>query len=165
MKAQVMKRAWEITYKAINEFGGNSRMYFKKALAQAWAEMKNRNGLSDEEIARLEGLGFQRWQKGEMDRLYINASELGLKYEYHRTARTISDAWFCGENVSNNDAYAIKDAKTYINVKTGLISSTWAQNGRAAQKLTGLPLDEKTTELVVKRYTVYNRKTYERKWA
>jgi len=40
MKAQVMKRAWEITRKAIERFGGNARMYFGAALHQAWADVR-----------------------------------------------------------------------------------------------------------------------------
>lgn len=40
MKAQVMKRAWEITKEAVKKFGGKVKEYFAQALKMAWAEIK-----------------------------------------------------------------------------------------------------------------------------
>jgi hypothetical protein len=37
----VMKRAWEIAKQGAAKFGGSSKLYFKMALKQAWAEVKN----------------------------------------------------------------------------------------------------------------------------
>ena len=74
--------------------------------------------LSDKVIAELEKQGFNRWTKGAMDRLYVNASMLGLDCTYYNTGN-ISSADFCGEHISNSQARKMKAAKTYIDIKTG----------------------------------------------
>ena len=40
--------------------------------------------LRDDEIERLEDMGFRRWTKGDMDRLYIDADKLGLECDFKR---------------------------------------------------------------------------------
>lgn len=78
--------------------------------------------MTDIKIAELEKLGFRRWQKGTMDRLYINAKELGLQCEYYKTGN-IRRATFCGEQISNSEGYRMKAAKTYVDVATGEVHS------------------------------------------
>lgn len=73
-------------------------------------------------IEELEGLGFKRWQKGNMDRLYINANMLGLVCKYYKTGN-ISDAEFKGKWISNCHARRMKAAKTFIDVATGKVYS------------------------------------------
>lgn len=78
--------------------------------------------MTEENIKELERLGFKRWTKGNMDRMYVNASTLGLECEYYKTGN-ISSATFCGERVSNCQARSMKAAKTYVDVSNGSIHS------------------------------------------
>lgn len=93
--------------------------------------------LTESRIAELENKGFKRWQKGNMDRLYINACDLGLAVVYRRTG-SISDAKFQGYSISNSEAYRMKGAKTFIDVATETVMSTNRDLGKAAAELAGL---------------------------
>lgn len=128
MKKQIMKRAWEIAREAVSKFGGNATEYFAEALRMAWKETK---------IAVLEEKGFKRWQKGNMDRLYVNAPVLGLQCEYYKTGN-IYRATFQGSLISNCEAYRIKSAKTYIDVKTWEVFSDHKWCKEAAAQLAGI---------------------------
>ena len=87
-------------------------------------------------IAELEKMGFNRWQKNGMDRMYINASTLGLNCEYYKTGN-ISGAEFQGKWISNSEARTMKAAKTYIDLVTGRIVSDSARLAAAAADLIG----------------------------
>ncbi len=93
--------------------------------------------ITNERIAELEGLGFKRWTKGNIDRLYINAGQLGLNCTYYKTGN-IHSAEFQGVSVSNCHARRMKGAKTYIDVKTGRVYSddSWLRD--AAAELAGI---------------------------
>lgn len=71
----------------------------------------------DEKIKALEAQGFKRWQKAGYDRLYVNASALGLVCEYYGTGN-VKHAEFNGEEISNCRARRMKASKTFIDVKT-----------------------------------------------
>ena len=73
-------------------------------------------------IEKLEEMGFRRWTKGSYDRLYINASDLGLECTYYNTGN-VKHATFKGEDISNCEARRMKASKTYINVEDGTIHS------------------------------------------
>lgn len=90
--------------------------------------------LNEKTIAALEDAGFKRWQKGDYDRLYINAKELGLECDYYKTGN-ISSATFRGERISNSQGYRYKSAKTYIDVKTGKVRSDYPTLQRAAEQM------------------------------
>lgn len=79
--------------------------------------------LNEKQIAALEGKGFKRWTKGSMDRLYIDATEMGLELTYYKTGN-VSGATWQGEQISNSQGRAYKYAKTYIDVATGEVVST-----------------------------------------
>ena len=74
--------------------------------------------MTNEMITKYEAMGFNRWTKGNMGRLYINAAQLGLKCSYYNTGN-ISSATFQGSSISNCQARRLKAAKTYIDIKTG----------------------------------------------
>ena len=78
--------------------------------------------LSDNTIQVLKGNGFNRWQKGNLDRLYINAAQLGLVCQYYNSGN-VRDAWFDGVRISNGEARRMKIAKTFIDVKSGIVYS------------------------------------------
>ena len=78
--------------------------------------------LSEAKIKELEGKGFKRWIKGNLDRLYINAAQLGLVCSYYKTGN-VSSATFNGNSVSNCEARRMKGSKTFIDVKTGKVYS------------------------------------------
>lgn len=122
-KAQVMSRAWEIARAAATIFGGRPIEYIRGgAVKMAWAEAGHKPATKEQLIEALEAKGFKRWQKGNYDRLYINAGALGLVCSYYRTGN-ISDAEFCGGQISNSEAYRMKSAKTFIDVKTWKLHS------------------------------------------
>lgn len=94
--------------------------------------------LNDEMIAKLEEMGFTRWTKGAMDRLYINARELGLECDYYKTGN-IKHATFDGYSISNSEGYRMKAAKTYIDIKTGKAhSDNYTLQSKAQEILTEL---------------------------
>lgn len=93
--------------------------------------------LTEDRIAELETKGFKRWQKGNFDRLYINASQLGLVCNYYKTGN-IKYAEMNGEHVSNSEGYRIKAAKTFVDVKTGKLYSDNYYCRKAAAELTGI---------------------------
>lgn len=78
--------------------------------------------MTDTMIAKLEAKGGKRWIKGNMDRMYFNATMLGLELEYYKTGN-IRDASFRGMGLSNSMGGRYKAAKTYIDLATGTVHS------------------------------------------
>ena len=78
-------------------------------------------------IEKLTEKGFSRWTKGAMDRLYINANDLGL-YTDHYKSGSICFASFNGEEISHAHALRMLGAKTWIDVETGLLNSKYAED-------------------------------------
>lgn len=76
--------------------------------------------LTDNQIAALENKGFSRWTKAGMDRLYIRSTRCGLALDYYKTGN-IHYAELNGEHISNSRAYAVKEAKNWIDVEDGSI--------------------------------------------
>ena len=74
--------------------------------------------LSNETIAKYEGAGFKRWNKGNIDRLYINTTMLGLEVSYYKTGNVASAKWQ-GDSVSNADGRRLLYSKVWVDVKTG----------------------------------------------
>lgn len=90
--------------------------------------------MSDKMICKLAAKGFNRWTKGNIDRMYINASQLGLACSYHTTG-SIKNATFCGVEISNCEARRMKADKCYIDLKTGTITAASSRLKDAAQAL------------------------------
>jgi len=89
--------------------------------------------LTEKQIAALEAAGFNRWTKGSMDRLYINADTLGLELDYYKSGN-ISGATYRGETISHKRGGEMKAAKTYIDVNTGELHGTnWTLEQDARQ--------------------------------
>ena len=131
----IMNRAWEIAKAASAKYGYSAKEFFALALKAAWAEAKApKQKTVAERIEELESLGFKRWQKGTFDRLYINADVLGLVCEYYKSG-SIHAAYFKGERISNSEGYRMKSAKTFIDVKTGMLYSDNATLKAAAMEL------------------------------
>lgn len=79
--------------------------------------------LTEKMIKALEEKGFNRWQKGDKDRLYINAENLGLELSYYKSGN-VSGACLDGERISNAEGRRLKCEKTYIDVATGELHGT-----------------------------------------
>ena len=79
--------------------------------------------MTEKQIASYEAKGFNRWTKGNMDRLYINAKDLGLEVDYYKTGNVSSAKW-CGKSVSNADGRRLLGSKAYVDVKTGELHVT-----------------------------------------
>lgn len=136
MTKKVMKRAWEIVKKAIENFGGKAAQYISEALRMAWKEIKMEGKKVIDRIEELEAMGFKRWTKGGMDRLYINASALGLNCTYYKTGN-VSNAWFDGYEISNCEARRMKASKTYIDIKTEKVYSDNTTLAEKAAEISG----------------------------
>ena len=93
--------------------------------------------MTAEMIKNLEENGFNRWQKNGMDRMYVNASTLGLNCAYYKSGN-ISDADFRGESISNSEARKLKGSKTYIDLMHGTIVSDSARLAAAVADLIGI---------------------------
>lgn len=133
----IMKKAWTIAKNAAAKFGGRAIEYIAMALRNAWKEAKSLSKDITERIDELTAMGFNRWQKNGMDRMYINASTLGLVCTYRRKTGTISDADFRGEYVSHGEAYRMKAAKTYIDLVHKRLVSDNERLAAAAAELIG----------------------------
>lgn len=97
--------------------------------------------LNEAIIKALEDKGFKRWTKGTMDRMYINASTLGLECTYYNTGN-IKSAEFRGERLSNADGRRYKAAKTYIDITTGAVHSDIQALKDAVQEILDVMNDE-----------------------
>lgn len=93
--------------------------------------------LGEAKIIELAEKGFKRWTKGNVDRLYINATQLGLVCGYYNTGN-IRWAEFNGESISNSQARRYKAAKTFVDVKTGAVYSDYETLKDAAIELAGI---------------------------
>ena len=93
--------------------------------------------LTQEKIADLESKGFKRWTKGSMDRMYINASQLGLICTFYKTGN-ISTAEFNGERISNSQARRIRTSKTFVDVNTGKVYSDMKELAEKARLMAEL---------------------------
>ena len=122
--SKIMRRAWELVKTVA--------ISISEGLRKAWKEAKELT--DDQKIERLIEAGFKRWQKGNFDRLYINASELGLVCCYYNTGN-ISFSEFQGNEISHAEAYRMKASKTFIDLKTWKLYSDNRNMERAATEL------------------------------
>ena len=76
------------------------------------------SALTEKQIAAYEAKGFKRWTKGDMDRLYIDATKLGLEVSYYKSGNVSGASWR-GEGVSNSDGRRLLASKVWVDVKTG----------------------------------------------
>ena len=90
--------------------------------------------MTQEMIDKLTEVGFNRWTKGNMDRLYINAAQLGLVCEYYHTGN-IKYAELNGKSVSNSEARRMKASKTFVDLKTEKVYSDNSALQEAAEAL------------------------------
>ena len=69
-------------------------------------------------IEELEKRGFNRWTKGNMDRLYFDVKKSYLDVDYYKSGN-ISSAYLEGERISNAEAYRLMSVKCFIDLKNG----------------------------------------------
>lgn len=113
-KKEIMSKAWEIAREGQKEFGGKVTEYFAEALKMVWAEAKNSIN-----IEALEKKGFNRWTKGNMDRLYFSLEKSGdLKLDYYKSGN-LRSADLDGERISNAEACRLLAVKCFIDLKNG----------------------------------------------
>lgn len=111
-RKEIMKNAWTIAREGQKAFGGKVREYFNEALKMAWAQAKN-----SIDIEALEKKGFNRWTKGDMDRLYFNIEHSGHMVVDHYNTGNISFASVDGEEISHRFAGQILSVKCFIDLK------------------------------------------------
>ena len=132
MKA-LFSKAWQTARDAAAQFGGKARQYFGESLKMAWADTRKKDIM--DRIDELAAMGFKRWQKSGMDRLYINADRLGLECDYYKSGN-ISYAEFDGEKISNSRASSMLNTKTYIDlVKRQIVSGNCVLAAKVANIL------------------------------
>lgn len=88
------------------------------------AKQKEEIKMTEQKINSLVAKGFKRWTKGNYDRLYINAKELGLECDYYKTGN-IRWATLRGETISNSKARGILASKNFIDIATGEIHAEY----------------------------------------
>ncbi len=122
-KKEIMSNAWEIAREGQKDFGGKVRDYFAQALKMAWAQAK-----STINIEALEKKGFNRWTKGDMDRLYFSLEKSGaLELDYYKSGN-LRSADLNGERISNAEAFRLLAVKCFIDLKNG--NQLVVQSGR-----------------------------------
>lgn len=113
-KKEIMSNAWKIAKEGQKAFGGKVSEYFAEALKMAWAQAKK--GL---DIEALEKKGFNRWTKGDMDRLYFSLEKSGaLDLDYYKNGN-LRAADLEGERISNAEACRLLAVKCFIDLKNG----------------------------------------------
>lgn len=113
-KKEIMSNAWKIAKEGQKAFGGKVSEYFAEALKMAWAQAKN-----SIDIEALEKKGFNRWTKGEMDRMYFNLEKAGaLELDYYKSGN-LRSADLDGERISNAEACRLLAVKCFIDLKKG----------------------------------------------
>lgn len=90
--------------------------------------------MTEQVIEKMVGRGFKRWTKGNLDRLYINASQLGLVCSRYNTGN-IKHAEFNGDSISNSHARRMYSAKTFVDCKTGKVHGDDDALCRVAEKI------------------------------
>lgn len=78
--------------------------------------------LTTEQLDALTRAGFKRWTKGALDRMYINAGQLGLVLDYYNTGN-VRDAHLNGESISNSQGRRLKEAKTFLDLTSLIVYS------------------------------------------
>jgi hypothetical protein len=111
-KKEIMSNAWKIAKEGQKTFGGKVSEYFAQALKMAWDQAKNSINVED-----LEKKGFNRWTKGDMDRLYFNIERSGHMVVDHYNTGNISYASVDGEEISHRFAGQILSVKCFIDLK------------------------------------------------
>lgn len=117
---KIMKRAWEIAKNAAAQFGGKAREYMAEALRMAWAETKGTAKQNRDDIIAALTKKYGRWTKqgfnGKVyDRIYFNATDLGMEVSYYKTGN-VSSAAIDGESISNCEARRIMGSKAYFDL-------------------------------------------------
>lgn len=101
--------------------------------------------MKNELIVALEIKGFNRWTKGNMDRLYINPTSLCLELNFYKTGN-VSSAYLNGERISNSRGTEMKNAKCYIDIATGKCVSSYDVFVEAMEQIVAETEDELTAE-------------------
>lgn len=70
----------------------------------------------------LERLGFKRWTKGDMDRMYIDAFDLGLRVFYDEKIQP-KEASMNDVVIPLTQGLRLKEAKTYLDLTTMTVVS------------------------------------------
>jgi hypothetical protein len=74
--------------------------------------------MTEEDTKKLEAAGGKRWTKYGKDRIYIDATALGLEVEYYKTGNVRNAKWQ-GERISNADGRRLLGSKVYVECSDG----------------------------------------------
>lgn len=76
--------------------------------------------MDERDIAKLMAAGGTRWSKGGKDRIYFDATTLGLEVERYGTGSVRSAEWQ-DESISNADARRLLSSKVYVDCADGTL--------------------------------------------
>lgn len=76
--------------------------------------------MGEKDIAKLMAEGGKRWSKYGKDRIYFDATTLGLEVERYGTGSVRSAEWQ-GESISNADARRLLNSKVYVDCADGTL--------------------------------------------
>ena len=85
--------------------------------------------LTEKQVQKLEAAGGKRWTKYDKDRIYFNATDLGLSCDYYKSGN-ISGAYFDGEGISNAEYMRVVSSKMYIDVTDGSIHEDFGRSAK-----------------------------------
>lgn len=113
---KIMMRAWEI-YRTLT---GDHAAKIAAALRMAWAETKGTAKQNRDDIIAALTKKYGRWTKqgfnGKVyDRIYFNATDLGMEVSYYKTGN-VSSAAIDGESISNCEARRVMGSKAYFDL-------------------------------------------------
>lgn len=70
------------------------------------------------QVEKLEGAGGKRWTEGDMDRVYLDPTKLGLEVEFRRSGK-VESASFDGTPITDDAARHVLNSRVYVDVASG----------------------------------------------
>lgn len=107
--SEIMKNAWKTFHKGIGSFSF--------CLKNAWKIAKEVITMTKEDkIEKFIEAGAKRWEKNDMDRLYINPRVLGYDWDCYKSGniRYASDP--NGDKISNSQMYRVLEGKIWLDI-------------------------------------------------
>lgn len=112
-KKALFHRAWEIKRQ-------NSKNIFSLCLKMAWAEAREMKAESREEKIERLSQKYSRWTKNGYDRIYFNATQLGLECDRYHTGN-LKWVTIDGQVISNCKGRKILNDKAYWDLNTDVL--------------------------------------------
>lgn len=106
--SKIMKSAWKSFRKGATNFA--------TCLKVAWKNAKEDIMTKEDKIEKFIEAGAKRWEKNDMDRLYVNPKVLGYDWDCYKSGniRYASDP--NGDRISNSQMYRVLEGKIWLDI-------------------------------------------------